>query len=46
VATTETLCTGKPIFVTGGASFMGSTLTNQLLARGASKVRIVDDLTS
>jgi hypothetical protein len=24
---------------------MGSTLTNQLLARGASKVRIVDDLT-
>ena len=31
--------------VTGGASFIGSTLTDQLLARGA-KVRIVDDLTS
>jgi nucleoside-diphosphate-sugar epimerase len=31
--------------VTGGASFIGSTLTDQLVARGA-RVRIVDDLTS
>jgi nucleoside-diphosphate-sugar epimerase len=33
------------VLVTGGASFIGSTLTDQLLARGA-KVRIVDDLSS
>ena len=33
------------MLVTGGASFIGSTLTDQLLARGA-KVRIVDDLSS
>ena len=38
--------TGKTALVTGGASFIGSTLTDQLLARGAKKVRIVDDLTS
>src|SRR5260370_17482833 len=37
---------GKTVFVTGGASFIGSTLTDQLLARGAKKVRIVDDLSS
>ena len=42
----ETFWTGKNVFVTGGASFIGSTLTDQLLARGAAKVRIVDDLTS
>ena len=41
----ETYWTGKRVLVTGGASFIGSTLTDQLLARGA-KVRIVDDLTS
>ena len=41
----ETFWTGKRVLVTGGASFIGSTLTDQLLARGA-KVRIVDDLTS
>src|ERR1051326_8525192 len=41
----ETFWTGKKVLVTGGASFIGSTLTDQLLARGA-KVRIVDDLTS
>ncbi|HXA81191.1 MAG TPA: NAD-dependent epimerase/dehydratase family protein [Opitutaceae bacterium] len=33
------------MLVTGGASFIGSTLTDQLLARGA-KVRIADDLSS
>src|SRR3989454_11461193 len=37
---------GKDCFVTGGASFIGSTLTDQLLARGAKNVRIVDDLSS
>src|SRR2546426_1309468 len=37
---------GKTVFVTGGASFIGSTLTDQLIARGVKKVRIVDDLTS
>ena len=41
----ETFWTGKVVFVTGGASFIGSTLTDQLVARGA-RVRIVDDLTS
>src|SRR5258707_5356165 len=41
----ETFWTGKRVLVTGGASFIGSTLTDQLLARGA-KVRIVDDLSS
>ena len=41
----ETFWSGKLVLVTGGASFIGSTLTDQLLARGA-KVRIADDLTS
>jgi nucleoside-diphosphate-sugar epimerase len=41
----ETIWNGKLVLVTGGASFIGSSLTDQLLARGA-KVRIVDDLTS
>lgn len=45
MAMTETFWSGKLVLVTGGASFIGSTLTDQLLARGA-KVRIVDDLTS
>src|ERR1700686_2474250 len=41
----ETFWTGKRVLVTGGSSFIGSTLTDQLLA-GASKVRVVDDLPS
>ncbi len=41
----ESFWAGKLVLVTGGASFIGSTLTDQLLARGA-KIRIVDDLTS
>src|SRR5205807_7570620 len=45
VTTADGFWTGKRVLVTGGASFIGSTLTDQLLARGA-KVRIVDDLTS
>lgn len=36
---------GQRALVTGGASFIGSTLADQLVARGA-RVRIVDDLTS
>jgi len=46
VTTTEGFWAGKTVFVTGGASFIGSTLIDQLLARGAKKVRIVDDLSS
>src|SRR5215472_11908687 len=37
---------GKLVLVTGGASFIGSTLTDHLVERGARKVRIVDDLSS
>lgn len=36
---------GRKVLVTGGASFIGSSLTAGLLKRGAS-VRIVDDLSS
>ncbi len=41
----ETMWTGMTVLVTGGTSFIGSTLSDQLLERGA-KVRVVDDLTS
>src|SRR6202162_3717640 len=41
----ETVWTGKTVLVTGGSSFIGSTLADQLIERGA-KVRVVDDLTS
>ncbi len=36
---------GRRVLVTGGTSFIGSNLVDQLLSRGA-RVRIVDDLTS
>src|SRR5258708_12220309 len=46
MTTADGFWAGKTVLVTGGASFIGSSLTDQLLARGAKKVRIVDDLTS
>jgi nucleoside-diphosphate-sugar epimerase len=36
----------KNVLVTGGASFIGSTLVEALLERGAASVRIVDDFSS
>ena len=41
----ETMWTNQKVLVTGGSSFIGSSLVDQLVARGA-KVRVVDDLTS
>jgi len=46
VTTSGTFWTGKTVFVTGGTSFIGSTLTDHLIARGVKRVRIVDDLSS
>jgi nucleoside-diphosphate-sugar epimerase len=43
---TDNYWSGKIALVTGGASFIGSTLTDRLIERGARKVRIVDDLSS
>lgn len=34
------------VLVTGGASFISSHLIDQLVARGARRIRVVDDLTS
>jgi len=45
MTSSETFWTGKLVLVTEGASIIGSTLTDHLLARGA-RIRIVDDLTS
>jgi nucleoside-diphosphate-sugar epimerase len=42
---TDSVWSGRRVLVTGGASFIGSSLTDQLLGRGA-RVRIMDDLTS
>ncbi|MEK6206468.1 MAG: NAD-dependent epimerase/dehydratase family protein [Chloroflexota bacterium] len=36
---------GRPVLITGGASFIGSHLTDALVARGA-KVRVIDNLSS
>jgi nucleoside-diphosphate-sugar epimerase len=36
----------KRVLVTGGGSFIGSTLVDQLLKHGATGIRIVDDLSS
>ena len=41
----NTMWSGRRVLVTGGTSFIGSTLVDQLLDRGA-RIRIVDDLTS
>src|SRR3984893_16019906 len=41
----NTMWSGRHVLVTGGSSFIGSTLVDQLLDRGA-RVRVVDDLTS
>ena len=41
----DSFWTGELALVTGGASFIGSSLVDQLLAGGA-RVRVVDDLTS
>src|ERR1700720_3566400 len=41
----ETVWTDKLVLITGGSSFIGSALADQLIERGA-KVRVVDDLTS
>jgi len=41
----ETIWSGQKVLVTGGSSFIGSHLVDQLVERGA-RVRVVDDLSS
>ncbi len=36
----------RKVLVTGGASFIGSTIVDRLLDRGAASVRVVDDFSS
>lgn len=36
----------KKVLVTGGASFIGSTIVDKLMHRGASQVRVADDFSS
>ncbi len=36
----------KKVLVTGGASFIGSTIVDRLIDRGAASVRVVDDFSS
>lgn len=36
----------KKVLVTGGASFIGSTIVDKLLERGAASVRVADDFSS
>src|SRR3954447_15538631 len=36
----------KKVLVTGGASFISSHLIDELVAKGARSIRVVDDLTS
>jgi nucleoside-diphosphate-sugar epimerase len=45
MTSSETFWSGKKVLITGGASFIGSTLADQLIAKGAT-IRAVDDLTS
>jgi UDP-glucose 4-epimerase len=45
MTSSETMWSGRRVLVTGGSSFIGSNLVDQLVERGA-RVRVVDDLTS
>jgi nucleoside-diphosphate-sugar epimerase len=40
-----TFWSGRRVLITGGSSFIGSSIADKLIARGA-KIRVVDDLTS
>lgn len=44
MTTAPTSLEGRTVVVTGGAGFIGSHLVDELLARGASRVRVVDNL--
>jgi nucleoside-diphosphate-sugar epimerase len=37
---------GRRVLVTGGASFISSHIIDQLVAKGANRIRVVDDLSS